>query len=177
MKMGGLCFMNIRIDSRSLPCYNFCIKKITGRNGLNKEGFIVTGIPLIVAFVVAIVVMILLISKFKVHPFISIMLVSLVFAMVAGLELVKIPDIIGDGFSSTFKSIGIVIILGALVGTLLEKTGAALKMADCVVKLVGKNYLRFCAIGYRLVLLSRIFIAKKHEATGFFGEVRERKNG
>lgn len=132
--------MNIRIDSRSLPCYNFCIKKITGRNGLNKEGFIVTGIPLIVAFVVAIVVMILLISKFKVHPFISIMLVSLVFAMVAGLELVKIPDIIGDGFSSTFKSIGIVIILGALVGTLLEKTGAALKMADCVVKLVGKKH-------------------------------------
>ena len=99
-----------------------------------------TGIPLILAFAVAIVVMILLISRFKVHPFISIMLVSLVFAVVAGLELAKIPDIIGEGFSGTFKSIGIVIILGALVGTLLEKTGAALKMADCVVRAVGKKH-------------------------------------
>ena len=32
------------------------------------------------------------------------------------------------------------IIFGALVGTLLESTGAALKMADCVVKLVGKKH-------------------------------------
>ena len=99
-----------------------------------------TGIPLIIAFIIAIIIMIVMISKLKIHPFLSIMLVALVFAMVAGIELVKIPDIIGDGFSSTFKSIGIVIILGALVGTLLEKTGAALKMADVVVKLVGKNH-------------------------------------
>ena len=32
------------------------------------------------------------------------------------------------------------VIFGALVGTLLESTGAALKMADCVVKLVGKKH-------------------------------------
>ncbi len=99
-----------------------------------------TGIPLIIAFVVAIILMIVLISKFKVHAFIAIMLVSLLFALVGGLPMEKIPDIIGEGFSGTFKSIGIVIILGALVGTLLEKTGAALKMADVVVKLVGKNH-------------------------------------
>ena len=99
-----------------------------------------TGIPLIIAFVVAIVLMILLISKFKVHAFLAIMAVALLFAIVAGLPIAGIPDIIGEGFSNTFKSIGIVIILGALVGTLLEKTGAALKMADVVVKLVGKNH-------------------------------------
>ena len=99
-----------------------------------------SGIPLVIAFVIAIVVMILLISKFKVHAFVSIMLISLIFALVAGLNLVDIPDIIGEGFSATFKSIGIVIILGALVGTLLEKTGAALKMADIVVRAVGKKY-------------------------------------
>lgn len=99
-----------------------------------------SGIPLIIAFVVAIVLMILLISKFKVHAFISLMLVSLLFAIVAGIKLADIPTIIGQGFSATFTSIGIVIILGALVGTLLEKTGAALKMADVVVKLVGKKH-------------------------------------
>ncbi len=99
-----------------------------------------TGIPLIIAFVVAIVLMIVLISKFKVHAFLALMGVSLLFALVAGISIVDIPTIIGQGFSGTFTSIGIVIILGALVGSLLEKTGAALKMADVVVRLVGKNH-------------------------------------
>ena len=98
-----------------------------------------TGVPLLIAFVIAIILMIVLISKFKVHAFLSLMLVSLLLAIVAGIELVQIPAIIGQGFSGTFTSIGIVIILGALVGSLLEKTGAALKMADTVVKLVGKK--------------------------------------
>jgi len=104
-----------------------------------------TGIPLIIAFVVAVALMIVAISKFKVHPFLSIMAISVLLALVAGIPLVKtgdtagIADVIGAGFSGTFSSIGIVIILGALIGSILEQTGAALKLADMVVKLVGKK--------------------------------------
>ena len=98
-----------------------------------------TGIWLIIAFVVAIAAMILLISKLKVHPFLAIMLVSLVLALVAGIPLTDIPGVIGAGFSGTFSSIGIVIILGAFIGTVLEKTGAALKLADMVIKVVGEK--------------------------------------
>ena len=98
-----------------------------------------TGIPLIIVFVVAIVAMILLISKLKVHPFLAIMGISLVLAIIAGIKLTDIPGIIGSGFSGTFTSIGIVIILGAFIGSVLEKTGAALKLADMVIKLVGEK--------------------------------------
>ncbi|MBR2263771.1 MAG: GntP family permease [Firmicutes bacterium] len=98
-----------------------------------------TGLPLIIAFVIAVVAMILLISKLKVHPFLAIMGISLLLAIVAGIPLKDIPGTIGDGFSGTFKSIGIVIILGAFIGTVLEKTGAALKLADLVIKLVGEK--------------------------------------
>ena len=98
-----------------------------------------TGLPLIIAFVVAIVVMIVAISKFKLHPFLAIMGVSLILALIAGLPLTGIADVIGAGFSGTFSSIGIVIILGALIGSILEVTGAALKLADIVIKLVGKK--------------------------------------
>ena len=98
-----------------------------------------TGLPLILVFVAAIVVMIVAISKFKVHPFLSIMAVSLILALVAGLPLTGIADVIGAGFSGTFSSIGIVIILGALIGSILEQTGAAFKLADMVIKLVGKK--------------------------------------
>jgi GntP family gluconate:H+ symporter len=99
-----------------------------------------TGIWLIIAFIVAIVAMILLISKLKVHPFFAIMLISLVLALLAGIPLTDIPGVIGSGFSGTFSSIGIVIILGAFIGTVLEKTGAALKLADMVIKVVGEKH-------------------------------------
>lgn len=110
-----------------------------------------TGLPLIIAFVIAIVLMIFMISKFKIHPFISIMCISLILGLIAGIPIVdvKLEDgstqsgiatVIGQGFSGTFTSIGIVIILGALIGSILENTGAALKLADMVIHLVGKKH-------------------------------------
>jgi len=109
-----------------------------------------TGIPFLIVFVLAIVVMIVLISKFKVHPFISILLVSLILGLIGGIPLVDktvdgtkisgIASVIGAGFSGTFTSIGIVIILGAMIGAILEATGAALKLADMVCKLVGEKH-------------------------------------
>jgi GntP family gluconate:H+ symporter len=51
-----------------------------------------------------------------------------------------IANVIGAGFSGTFTSIGIVIILGALVGTMLEATGAAFTLADIVIKIVGPKH-------------------------------------
>lgn len=99
-----------------------------------------TGLPLVIAFIIAVVLMIVAISKFKVHPFLSIMGVSLLLALVAGIPLTKIADVIGAGFSGTFSSIGIVIILGAFIGSVLESTGAALKLADMVIRLVGKKH-------------------------------------
>ncbi|STY61964.1 GntP family permease [Mannheimia haemolytica] len=98
-----------------------------------------SGIALILTFLVAIIIMIYMIAKWKVHPFLALMSISLALALVAGLPLAKIPSIVGEGFSNTFKSIGIVIIFGAIIGTILEKTGAALKLADMVVKVVGQK--------------------------------------
>ena len=113
-------------------------------------GNIMTGLPLILIFILAIILMIIMISKFKIHPFISIMLISLVLGIVAGIPIVDttledgttvsgLASVIGAGFSGTFSSIGIVIILGALIGSILEVTGAALKLADMVIRLVGQN--------------------------------------
>lgn len=99
-----------------------------------------TGVSLIIAFVVAIVAMILLISKCRVHPFLAILSVSLVLALLAGIPLRQIPGVIGSGFAGTFTSIGIVIILGAFIGAVLEKTGAAFKLADMVIRLVGHKH-------------------------------------
>jgi GntP family gluconate:H+ symporter len=108
-----------------------------------------TGWPLIITFIIAIVAMIYMISKLKIHAFLSLMIVSLVFGLLAGIPLVDvtvdgkttqgIATVLGAGFSGIFTSIGIVIILGAIIGTLLEATGAAIKLADTVVRIVGEK--------------------------------------
>lgn len=110
-----------------------------------------TGIPFVIVFILAIIAMILMISKFKIHPFLSIMLVSMVLGLIGGIPWINTTDadgntingiatVIGSGFSGTFTSIGIVIIFGAMIGSFLEVTGAALKLADMVVKLVGPKH-------------------------------------
>ena len=110
-----------------------------------------SGFGLIIAFVIAVIVMIVAISKFKIHPFLSIMGVALLLGLIAGIPLTNVTkedgtvvlglaNVIGAGFSGTFTSIGIVIILGALIGTILEATGAAFKLADMVIKLIGPKH-------------------------------------
>lgn len=99
-----------------------------------------TGTSLIIAFVVAVAIMIYAISKWKIHPFLSIMGVSLILAVVVGIPLDKVPGVIGKGFSSIFASIGIVIILGTLIGVILEKSGAAIRLADAIIRVIGPKY-------------------------------------
>ncbi len=97
-----------------------------------------SGFSLLVFFVFMIILMVIAIAKFKWHPFLAIMSTSLLLALFS-LPLKSIPASIGNGFSGTFSSLGIVIILGAMIGTILEKTGAALTMADTVIHLAGKK--------------------------------------
>ena len=133
-----------------------------------------SGLSLLVVFVLMVILMIVAISKWKIHPFLSIMGVSLILALVA-LPLGDIPGTIGAGFSGTFSSLGIVIILGAMIGFFLEKTGAALTMADWVIRRVGDKHPEaaillmgwivsipvFCDSGYVILNPIRKAIVKK----------------
>jgi len=96
-------------------------------------------IPLLV-FVLIIAFTIFLISKLKIHPFLSILGSALLLALIMGIPLRNIADVIGKGFASIFASIGIVIILGTLIGLILERSGGALKIAESVLKSIGKRH-------------------------------------
>ena len=111
-----------------------------------------TGIPFLLVFILAVALMIVMISRWKIHPFLSIMAVAFALGIIGGIPLVKstgaegeapvkgIADVIGEGFSGIFTSIGIVIILGTLIGLILERTGGAFRIADALVRVIGKRY-------------------------------------
>ena len=99
-----------------------------------------SGIALIIIFTAAIAIMVVAISKWHLHPFIAILLTALIFGIVSGIPLPQMTTLIGSGFSKIFAGIGLVIIFGTLMGTILEQSGAALKIADCIIKLLGKRH-------------------------------------
>jgi GntP family gluconate:H+ symporter len=96
-----------------------------------------TGI--IIAFVVAIVIMITLIAKFHMHAVMSLFICTIGLGVVIGTPLTKVMSTINSGFSSTIKSIAIIIMLGSLLGKILEESGAAQSLTFALVKLVGKK--------------------------------------
>lgn len=98
------------------------------------------GLFLAAVFISAMALMIVSISKWKVHPFLAIIGVALLMALAVGLPLDSIPATLGKGFSSIFVSIGLVIIFGTIIGRILEKTGAAVRLADTVLKVVGPRH-------------------------------------
>ena len=73
---------------RITPLQSFCAAN-------EKEAFRRTGFPLVIAFIAAVVLMIVAISKYKVHPFLSIMGVFLLLALAAGIPLTGIAGVIG----------------------------------------------------------------------------------
>lgn len=99
----------------------------------------VQGPMLVVILVLAIIFIVLATSKFKLHPFLSLLIASYGLAFAAGMPTDKIATVITGGFGGTLTSIGIVILAGCIIGTILEKSGAAIKMAEVIIKVVGEK--------------------------------------
>ncbi|XMB85519.1 GntP family permease [Mycoplasmatota bacterium WC44] len=98
-----------------------------------------SGFGLVILLVITIALMIFLINKVKLHPFLAILLAAYFFALLGGVKLGDIDGVIRSGFGGLLAYIGIVIILGTIIGVILEKSGAAVSMANFALKTVGKK--------------------------------------
>jgi len=95
--------------------------------------------PVLLSLVLAsIALIVLLTSWFKHNTFLSMFIVSLLLGVVA-LPAKEVVPIITQGFGDTMKSIGVIIVLGIMIGVVLEKTGATLSMATAILRLTGKD--------------------------------------
>lgn len=105
---------------------------------------------LLIVLLISILFIILGTTKFKLHPFIVLLLASYLAGAMAGLPIDKIATTIATGFGNIMAYIGIVIVLGTIIGVILEKSNAAIKLAELVLKVVGKRFpgLAMSIIGY-----------------------------
>jgi len=97
-----------------------------------------------------IVFIVLATSWLKLHPFVVLLLAALIGGLAYGVAPMDVVDAIGTGFGGILGSIGLVIVLGTIIGVILEKSGAALTMAESIIRLLGQRFptLTMSLIGY-----------------------------
>ena len=94
---------------------------------------------IVIYLLLSVVLIILLTAKLKIHPFIALFLVALLYGLFAGMPLNEIVNSVNQGFGDTLGKIGLLIVLGVIIGAFLENSGGAYAIAEKVLKLIGKK--------------------------------------
>ena len=99
------------------------------------------GIVMILLLIISIILIVVATSVFKLHPFIALIFAALFVGLGASalgqFDVMAVESTLRSGFGGILAYIGIVIVLGTIIGVFLEKSGAAIKMADAILKAVG----------------------------------------
>lgn len=98
-----------------------------------------------IIFVVILAIIFIIISStwLKLHPLVGLLVAALGVGIFTGLPVDKLAETIGKGFGELMSKIGLMVILGCVIGAILDKSGAAIKVADIILNLFGKKYPAF----------------------------------
>ncbi|MEV8568977.1 gluconate:H+ symporter [Streptomyces sp. NPDC051322] len=99
-----------------------------------------------IAVLAGIAVIVLLITKFKLHAFLSLIIGSLVLGAVAGAPLDKVITSFSGGLGSTTASVGVLIALGAILGRLLADSGGADQIVDTILAKASRRMMPWAMV-------------------------------
>ncbi|MBL7873660.1 MAG: gluconate transporter [Cyclobacteriaceae bacterium] len=92
--------------------------------------------------VLSIVFLVVLISYFKVNPFLAFLIVSIICGLSLGINPADMESTIHKGMGDMLGSLIIVILAGSMLGKLVAETGAAQKIATSLMTIFGQTYLQ-----------------------------------
>ncbi|MFO1139931.1 MAG: GntP family permease [Paracoccus sp. (in: a-proteobacteria)] len=87
----------------------------------------------------AVLLLLILIMRFRLHAFVSLVLVSLLTALAAGVPYAKVVPTLMEGFGGTLASVALLVGFGAMIGRMLEVSGGAQVLADRLINKFGAD--------------------------------------
>ena len=99
----------------------------------------IAGPQLMVSLVLAIVVLIVLVLKTRIHALMALIIAASIAGLGGGMAPDALVKSITTGFGATLSTIGLVIGFGVMMGRLLEVSGAAERMAYTFVRWLGNK--------------------------------------
>ena len=94
---------------------------------------------LMLAAAVGIVILLVLIIKFKLHPVLSMMISAIIIGAGAGMPLEMISDTVEKGVGKTLQGIALLVGLGSMFGGILEVSGGAQRIAETLIDKFGQK--------------------------------------
>ena len=94
---------------------------------------------MLIAAAVGIIVLLVLIIRFKLHPVISMMIAAIVIGVGAGMPLTMISETVEKGVGKTLQGIALLVGLGSMFGGILEVSGGAQRIAKTLIDRLGQR--------------------------------------
>jgi len=106
----------------------------------------------IIALLASLTFLVVCIVKLKIHPFFVLLLAAIGYGFITGMGAELIIDSINSGFGGILGKIGLIILFGVTIGTILEKSGGAMVIATRILNLIGEKsiHLAMMLTGYIL---------------------------
>lgn len=100
----------------------------------------------ILVMLIGVVLLFLLIIKFRLNTFVSLLIVSLLVGLFLGIPWTKLPTVIEKGIGDQVGHLAIIFGLGAMLGQLISDSGAGFKIADTFTKHFGRKYIEIAVV-------------------------------
>lgn len=101
------------------------------------EGVVLNPTRLVIAAIIGLIILLILIIKFKVQAMIAILVGAISIGLIAGMPTEDIVTAVNDGIGNTLKGIALLVGLGSMFGAILEASGGAQTLAVTMVKKFG----------------------------------------
>jgi GntP family gluconate:H+ symporter len=109
---------------------------------------------LVALLATAILFIIVATTRLGLHPFLALLLAAFGFGLLSGMPAMEVVKSINQGFGSILGYIGIVILAGTIIGTFLERSGGAMRLAEAALRWTGRRRVpaAMAAVGWTVSL-------------------------
>ena len=101
--------------------------------------------PLVIV-AIGVVLLLLLMIRFKMNGFIALVLVALAVGLMQGMPLVKVISSIKAGVGGTLGSLALIMGFGAMLGKMLADCGGAQRIATTLIDKFGKKNIQWAVV-------------------------------
>ncbi|MCL2000387.1 MAG: GntP family permease [Planctomycetes bacterium] len=99
----------------------------------------VSGPVALLLLAVAVAMIVIGTSKYKINAFLVLIFVSAFYAFAIGVPPARVMVLVREGFGGLITRVGLIYLGGTIMGSILEKSGAAVSITEFILKLVGKK--------------------------------------
>src|SRR6201996_3695908 len=130
------------------------LKSITQGRGFMEA---VHGSTLLVFAVIAIALLILMITRYKVYPFLVLIIVSLLLGLAVGMPMSQIVKSFETGNGNTLGHIAIVVGLGTMLGKMMAESGGAERIATSLIDWFGEKNIHWAMMFVAIIVGLPVF--------------------